>query len=223
MKKVISFSLWGNDPKYTRGAIRNAELAREIYPGWECWFYLTDPTIPPITNELSEFVNVRVILDSPKEFGGWKGMFARFQPILRPEVEVMISRDCDSRLSHREKAAVDEWLASDKTFHAMHDHPHHSVPILGGMWGMKQGIVPMPVYKHCLEQWHKEDRWQTDQEWLTQVIWARYQRDFLIHDTDCMMRYWHGQPFPTPLRGVEFVGAAYDENDIIDPEQTKYL
>ena len=29
--KIISFSLWGQDPKYTIGAIRNAELAREIY------------------------------------------------------------------------------------------------------------------------------------------------------------------------------------------------
>ena len=32
MKKVISFCLWGNDPKYNVGAIRNAEIAKEIYP-----------------------------------------------------------------------------------------------------------------------------------------------------------------------------------------------
>ena len=34
MKKIISLSLWGDNPVYTQGAIRNAELAKEIYPDW---------------------------------------------------------------------------------------------------------------------------------------------------------------------------------------------
>ena len=37
--KLITFSLWGQDPKYLVGAIRNAELASEIYPDWICRFY----------------------------------------------------------------------------------------------------------------------------------------------------------------------------------------
>ena len=32
MKKVISFSLWGKNPTYTIGAIKNAELASQFYP-----------------------------------------------------------------------------------------------------------------------------------------------------------------------------------------------
>ena len=32
MTKVIGFSLWGDNPKYTVGATRNAQLARKIYP-----------------------------------------------------------------------------------------------------------------------------------------------------------------------------------------------
>jgi len=36
MKKIISFSLWGDNPIYTQGAIRNAELAKEVYPDWVC-------------------------------------------------------------------------------------------------------------------------------------------------------------------------------------------
>ena len=34
MKNIISFCLWGDNPIYTIGAIRNAELAQEIYPGF---------------------------------------------------------------------------------------------------------------------------------------------------------------------------------------------
>ena len=40
MKKIISFCLWGNDPKYTVGALRNAELAKTIYPDWKTRFYI---------------------------------------------------------------------------------------------------------------------------------------------------------------------------------------
>ena len=30
MKKVIGFSVWGDNPKYTIGAIKNAKLAKEL-------------------------------------------------------------------------------------------------------------------------------------------------------------------------------------------------
>ena len=49
----------------------------------------------------------------------------RFETIDDPDVEINMSRDTDTRILLREKLAVDEWLASGKTFHIMRDHPHH--------------------------------------------------------------------------------------------------
>ena len=40
MKKIISFCLWGDDPKYTKGAIENADIATELYPSWTCRYYV---------------------------------------------------------------------------------------------------------------------------------------------------------------------------------------
>ena len=40
MTKIISFSLWGDKPQYVVGAIKNAELAKEIFPEWKCRFYI---------------------------------------------------------------------------------------------------------------------------------------------------------------------------------------
>ena len=37
--RVISFTLYGNDKKYTLGAIKNAEVAPLYYPGWKLRFY----------------------------------------------------------------------------------------------------------------------------------------------------------------------------------------
>ena len=64
-------------------------------------------------------------------------MLWRFFPTMDPNVDLIMSRDLDSRFTAREAAAVREWLASNKTLHAMRDHPFHGVPIMGGGWGSK--------------------------------------------------------------------------------------
>ena len=51
----------------------------------------------------------------------------------------MLSRDLDSRLSAREEAATREWLYSGLAVHAMRDHPLHTQPLMGGMWGARLG------------------------------------------------------------------------------------
>lgn len=132
MKKVISFSLYGDNPLYCEGAIENIKIAKKIYPEWECWFYV-DITVP--YNIIKRIENEGgIIKHPPKNIGG---MFWRFYAILDPEVEYFISRDCDSRLNQKEVAAVDEWIKSNKILHTMHDNPEHAgAIILGGMWGV---------------------------------------------------------------------------------------
>lgn len=208
--KVISFSLWGNNPKYTFGAIRNAELAALIYPGWECWFFVDKQARADVGEVLEQMPNVRLwhILHDD-----WRGMFDRFFPITfdnADRVDVMLSRDCDSRLSLREKAAVDEWLASDKTFHIMRDHPWHGSQILGGMWGCKQGFLPS--FSKLMACWNMEDRWQTDQDFLNAVVYPRVVHNAMIHASFLRMEP-HARDFPTPRNGIEFVGQVFDEND----------
>ena len=134
-KMVISFCLWGDNKMYTVGAIKNAELAQQIYPGWECWFYVSESVPSECISKLEQFPNVKVI--AKKIDDGWENMFWRFEPIWDKSVDVVISRDCDSRLNYRERSAVDDWLLSDKGFHIMRDHPLHGWTILGGMWGLQ--------------------------------------------------------------------------------------
>ena len=46
-------------------------------------------------------------------------MIWRFIPTLDPQVDIMLSRDLDSRYSWRETAAVEEWLESGEVIHSM--------------------------------------------------------------------------------------------------------
>ncbi len=60
MKKIISFSLWGDNPKYTIGAIRNAELTPIIYPGWISRFYCGESVPTEIIKTLISLPNTEV-------------------------------------------------------------------------------------------------------------------------------------------------------------------
>ena len=71
--KVIAFSLWGDNTRYTLGALQNASLAKMVYPDWVCRFYIGKSTPRIIVDMLEEFDNVQVIR-MPEE-GDWTGMF----------------------------------------------------------------------------------------------------------------------------------------------------
>lgn len=135
--KVISFSLWGDKPMYNVGAIKNAQLAKKIYgPDWHCFFYVGTDVPQETINALDEMENTNVIIMDKHE-NNWQGMFWRFFAIDADEVDTVVFRDTDSRLSPREKYAVDDWMQSDKPLHIMRDHPYHNVAIPGGMWGVR--------------------------------------------------------------------------------------
>jgi hypothetical protein len=216
--KLITFSLWGDSPKYCIGALKNAELAKTIYPGWTCRFYLGTSVPREIVHKLAAMDNTHIVCMNVA--GDWRGMFWRFEAASDPDCEVMISRDCDSRLGLREKAAVDEWMVSDKGFHTIHDHFHHNVPILGGLWGKKRDCFP--EFSIFLDAWHQEDRWQTDQDFLTQVVWPRVANQTMNH-SEFHTHIWPARPIPLPRSGREFIGATYNEHDIIDVEQQRLL
>ncbi len=213
MKRVIAFSLWGSNPKYCAGSVKNASLAKEFYPGWECWFYC-GKSVPTETLQSLRDAGSRVI--AKEEEGDWTGMFWRFEPIADPEVEVMISRDADSRLSNREAKAVNEWLETEKLFHVMRDHPAHSIEILGGMWGARRPILGDMM--HLMRAYAKGNFWQVDQNFLKEVVWPRVAYSTYTND-----EFFAKAPFPVKRQGDEFVGQVYDENDVPNSEYAASL
>ena len=59
--KLITFSLWGTSLKYLVGAIRNAELAKEVYPDWICRYYVASSVPFGYVHKLKSFDNVEVV------------------------------------------------------------------------------------------------------------------------------------------------------------------
>ena len=216
MKKVISFSLWGDNPKYTIGAIKNAELIDTIYPGWIGRFYCGKSVPIDIIEILKTYTNVEVI--EMEENGDWSGMFWRFYAC--EDSDVMISRDTDSRLNLREKNAVDEWLNSDKDFHIMRDHPYHNALILGGMWGVRNGILKNIV--DLIKNYNKGDFWQVDQNFLSEQIYPIVVNTSFVHDSYHNINPW-SKNFSIERINQEFVGDVFDEHNQRHPKYFKLL
>ena len=145
-KKVISFSLYGKQPKYTMGAVANARHANRAYPGWICRFYVADDVPKGIVSRLlghgAEVVNMG------QRFGH-EAMFWRLFAAFEPENEIVIFRDADSRFTKCELVMVNDWLASGKKFHVMRWDYSHDVSVMGGLWGLRGHISELrePVEK----------------------------------------------------------------------------
>ena len=119
-----------------------------------------------------------------------------------------MSRDLDSALTPRERAAVDVWLASNKSFHAMRDHPMHGVPMLGGMWGFRPSLSP-DISRRIYNKIHdktlvKRYGGRADQGFLAHHVWPLARRSIIVHDSFlCRHGFGHPtQPFPTQRPSV---------------------
>ena len=105
MKNIISYSLWGDKPIYWFGALKNIELVDKYLPGWICRFYIDKNCRQDLIDTIKGD-NVEIILVNPTGTHDnsyfHNGMLWRFAASEDPEVNVFLSRDCDSRISERE-------------------------------------------------------------------------------------------------------------------------
>lgn len=217
--RYLSFSLWGDKPIYNVGTIRNAELWKEIYPDWQMVVYY-DNTVPFETIDILNELGVETIDMTNK---GIYGMFWRFFAESLPNSEYAIFRDSDSRITIREKLAVDEWINSGKSIHVMRDHPAHRIPygnnglgILGGMWGIKSGLIPLKNFIINYND-NKSLTYGSDQTFL-KMIYETFINDRTTHD-----EFFENFPFPLKRENGRFIGERIDINELPLTDDYKIL
>jgi len=178
--KVISFSLWGTRPFYLYGAMINLVLARTIYPGWACRFYV-DSTVPqPCVAYLRDNgADVRNIAD---EYPG-VGQFQRFLVMNDRTIGRFLVRDCDARPTAAEADLVRQWTDSGYPFHVVRGHILHNELMLAGLWGGRTdcGIdIAELMRRHFTSG--PPAKYGYDQTMLRRVLWALIRSRCLVHD-----------------------------------------
>lgn len=221
MKKVISYSLYGDNKRYLYGALKNVILVNKYLPDWECRFYIGSDVPRDFLSVLSLMKNVAIYEIETTTNNLIK--CSRFLVFSDPEVDIAVCRDVDARLSAREILAVQEWLESGLDFHVMKDHPkgHGLYEIYAGMFGAKaeklRGMSQM--LKMFISMLSKEEAkmYQIDQVFLAQQVFPVIKNSCLYHveNYECEL---HGdsvkKPFPSENRYPDnHIGAALDELD----------
>lgn len=191
---LITFSLFGDNPLYCVGAVENARLAKEIYSNWVARFYVAEDVPEQYVSKLKDY-DAEVIICQRKS--SYDGLNWRFRPFSEEDVEFWISRDCDSRLSWRERRAVDEWMRSSKSVHLMRDCHNHGYTIMAGMFGVNNQLFHSRYGKLNLDVDQAHNR-EDDQTILHSYVWNKVIYDHLCHD------HWsHHKPIGVPTTQSE--------------------
>ncbi|HYI43240.1 MAG TPA: hypothetical protein VD768_06430 [Sphingomicrobium sp.] len=183
-RNVIAFSLWGSDPRYLRGALTNATVARYLYPGWTARFYVDSSVPEPFRKALAQNGAEIVLMDRlpAAQFG----LFWRFLVEDDESVDIYIVRDADSVLNVQERWAVGDWLKSGKAFHVMRDSSQHSELVLAGMWGAHRGNfggMERRVREFVASAPRAANYVVADQHFLRQAVWPVARSSVCIHDS----------------------------------------
>ena len=216
MKQVISYSLYGNQLRFLVGAIKNAELANRFFPGFTVRYYY-GRTVPKwVLSTLILFKNVELIRVDEVEDNIARTW--RFMACADGNVDVVLCRDVDARLSLREAEAHQEFLDSDFGFHIIRDHPTgHGYLISAGMFAMKNAKYGRLMYD-LISSYEFRDEYMADQNFMASQFYPHIAADCLIHD-----QYYDYQPTPPsekrvikrqPLSTLSHIGCAVDENDV---------
>ena len=181
MRKVISYSLWGDNKLYNYGIYENALLLNKIFPEWYMVVYYTKTAIGKVIDEIKKIKNIKCILVDIQNHP--RNSMLRFLAGFDKKNDVVIFRDADSRLIQRDADAVKEWLDNtNKSIHIIRDKETHR-KICAGLWGVRNRIM---CNKDIISKYHEyfnqvDSKWTIDEKFLNQVIYPKYINDATIH------------------------------------------
>ena len=178
--KVFSFCLYGTQAKYCQGMIENLKMIEKHYPDWMVYVACGNDVPQHYIDLMQGYSNCQL---NKLPLKGIELMNYRFFAIDDAQVEVMFSRDADSRINGRDRFCINEFLNSDKQFHIIRDHYHHKQLIMGGMWGCKHGVLPFKIQERFerYRQGRNMNAYSADQSFLAAVVYPIIKDKVLIH------------------------------------------
>lgn len=193
-RKVIAMSLFGKDPKYTYGAIRNAQIVKIFFPGWNLRFFVPsvnskeDWLVPErILFRLNllgaEIVRVMPSVNIPPQF--WSTLIAD-----NKSVDYFLIRSPDHRLSDRDFELVEDWLKTKHPFHCIRDHKSQAnSSLVPGLWGARVDEFVKLLSESMLTTIQKTLLNTSNsasllmQEFLNEVLWPLVKDSIYCHDS----------------------------------------
>lgn len=224
-------ALYDSHPDYTYGAIRNAHLAKMIFPGWKLIICVVDPS--NLTLDDSRLVPDRVFRRLTLLGAEIRLVTSSSNHVISPElcswlvaddptVDIFMVRSVLHRLSAREWTAVDAWLSSNRIFHCLRDHESHArQAIVSNLWGARRTDLRTLLGRSMtslLQQQQLEDSQATSKDSQSgkqvslaeRLLWPAVHNDVLCHDSVSHDRWPNSVPFIRLDEAEHYIGQSYD-------------
>ena len=224
-------SLFGKEPKYIWGAIRNAQLAPIIFPGWKLRFYVTSRSSK--SSVADSWLVPKKVLNKVKQLGAElvsvktksiPPFFWRYLVVDDSGVDYFIVRNGDSRLSERDAVAVNDWLQrqtpneSLNALHCIRDHPNHAnMSIVEGLWGGRRAAMNSALNKsivvQLIEYLKVTKPSESRSDFLRDSIWPIFSSMSYCHDSVSENKWPGVHAFLSDRLMTEFLGQRFDEHE----------
>ncbi|MDM0109120.1 tetratricopeptide repeat protein [Variovorax sp. J22R24] len=199
-RNIIAYTLFGDSPRYCEPAVKNVEVAADLFAQWRCRVYLDD-SVPSAVQQRLRSAGAQVVDMTGQARDGVHPLMWRFLVADDPGVSRFLIRDADALLSEREQMAVQEWITSSFWFHHIRDYFTHTELILAGLWGGCRGALPplKPLMQAWLARQGDVTRF-ADQIFLREMVWPTLRQSVLNHDE--LFGFHGARPFPAhpPIR-----------------------
>ena len=218
-QKVISYSLYGTDVRYTNAVSRVVENAKRVYPGWTVRIFVPQDYNTSFVKDSD--VDLCIVRGSKCPTPMWYRMyFLNDFP-----ANFTLVRDIDSLLTMRESRAVEAWIESGLDMHVMRDAKNgHDFAINGGMFGVRNGANIN--WRAVLDTYNEKPKYGSDLNVLASAVFDRAvpKTRILQHDSHTCAK-WGAQPFPDNDLddGVHYVGKLFDRMVAITTFQINHL
>jgi len=200
--KIFSMSVYGSNPRYIQGALKQTELCEKFFPGWQIRIY---------TDNAQNLANIAHRADIIEVTDGTSGVFWRFRPLFESPQNIVVVRDSDSRITQREQMAVNEWIQSSQDFHVIKDHQaHYEWPVNAGMFACK-GKLSDDLFNSMVHA-QNNHYYTSDQVWLRDHVWPQKQSTALVHSMNAPG--WFSQSRSQLINPYSFIGNGYDEHNM---------
>jgi hypothetical protein len=188
----FSYCLYGKyNPKYYIGLEENIKFINKHYPNYliHIWFG-SDVELDKINMNL---LNTSNLIIKHLNVTGYIVHAYRFLSIDEPNIDIVFSRDCDSRISDREIKLNNRFINSKYLLHTIRDHKGQHMPLMAGLFGIKKEIKKYFKNEEIKNQFMylfeilknnpEYITYTTDQNLLITLFYTNFKNYLLVHST----------------------------------------
>lgn len=207
MREAFSYSLSGNNPRYTSGVSENLKRITAYNPNAFCILHI-DSTVKVDTSGWN-------VITHPKS-KSLESHFWRFETAGYDTFDIVHVRDIDSLFnsrdvaicSHIKESGIQAYGLRDSEWHTPSNSPH---PLFGGMWGIQPKLLPQD-FTNLVQWWVKNkgpfERW-ADMWFLQRYVYPYVLRYGKVFSSVDVGSRWPSLPFPKSVPKGEHIGATH--------------